>query len=359
MAFTDPTSLWVCNSLALVLFITRLSLRKLRRQDFTKGDYWTMTVAVWVIVRMAISYPILKHGTSLALTDEQRERMDFTEKEINYLVLNSKLNLLLRVVLISLLWSLKMVVLDLIMLLFRRHWYEDWILRSFYVIFLVTYLLSFVSIFVECQPFKLYWQIYPNPGEWLVQSPLQSAYNLLIYIKVGNIITDGMLLVPPFAVIFRAKTTIAKRLQLSALFSLGFFLLAVSVVRIMQGSGNTKIQLNRTLWASLETLVASVVATIPALYTMIRQRKSSQSSSYEMSGFGTGDRSRIQNLTTTSTSNQGVAVGAIPDRLAYKARTWVELGEASNGGSSDGREHISESDSAKGILVETRIRHDI
>ncbi|KAH7302939.1 hypothetical protein B0I35DRAFT_321850, partial [Stachybotrys elegans] len=272
--------LWVCNSLALVLFISRLSLRKLRRQDFTKGDYWTMTVAVWVIVRMAISYPILKHGTSLGMLDLAGWLCHGTH--------NSKIGFP-----VPRLWSLKMVVLDLIMLLFRRHWYEDWILRSFYVIFLVTYLLSFVSIFVECQPFKLYWQIYPNPGEWLVQSPLQSAYNLLIYIKVGNIITDAMLLIPPSRYITKFPfATMSRRLQLSALFSLGFFLLAVSVVRIMQGSGNTKIQLNRTLWASLETLVASIVATIPALYTMIRQRKSSQSSSYEMSGFGTGGRSR-------------------------------------------------------------------
>ncbi|KAH8649010.1 hypothetical protein BGZ61DRAFT_469630 [Ilyonectria robusta] len=352
MAFTDPTSLWVCNSLALILFISRLSLRKWRRQDFTKGDYWTMTAAVWVIVRMTISYPILKYGTSLALTDQQRERMDFTEKEIHYLVMNSKLNLLLRVVLISLLWSLKMVVLDLIMLLFRRHWYEHWILWSFYVIFLVTYLLSFMSVFVECRPFKLYWQIYPNPGQCI-----KGNLWLLIY-EVGNIVTDAMLLIPPFTVIFRAKITIAKRLQLSALFSLGLFLLIVSVVRIMQGSGNTKIQLNRTLWASLETLVASIVATIPALYTMIRQHKSSQSSGYEMSGYGTGGRSRVQGLTTTSTCNRGVAVGAIPDRLASKVSTWVELGEASNRGSNDGKEYIGEGDSAKGILVETRIRHD-
>ncbi|RYC78118.1 hypothetical protein BFJ63_vAg19008 [Fusarium oxysporum f. sp. narcissi] len=168
-----------------------------------------------------------------------------------------------------------------------------------------------------------------------------------------------MLLIPPFTIIFQAKITIAKRLQLSALFSLGILLVAVSVVRIIQGSGSTKIQLNRSLWASLETLVASIVATIPALYTIIRQHKSSQSSSYEMDGYGTSGRSRIKSVTTTSTRNRGVAANVITGRLAYKASAWVELGEASNGGSNDGREHLGESDAAKGILVETRIRHDM
>ncbi|KAM5343711.1 hypothetical protein ACJ41O_012248 [Fusarium nematophilum] len=178
MAFTSPTSLWVYNSLALGLYILRLSVRKWKRQDFTNGDYWTVSATVWIIIRLGISHTTLKYGNNLALSDQQREEMPFTDREIHYLVLNSKLNLFFRVVLLSLLWSLKMVVLDLITFLFRRHHYEHVIRWGFYTVFLITYLVPFVLIFVECRPFHLYWQLQPNPGKWSAYSRVPPVPNL-------------------------------------------------------------------------------------------------------------------------------------------------------------------------------------
>ncbi|KAM5386375.1 hypothetical protein ACJZ2D_000338 [Fusarium nematophilum] len=204
MAFTSPTSLWVYNSLALGLYILRLSVRKWKRQDFTNGDYWTVSATVWIIIRLGISHTTLKYGNNLALSDQQREEMPFTDREIHYLVLNSKLNLFFRVVLLSLLWSLKMVVLDLITFLFRRHHYEHVIRWGFYTVFLITYLVPFVLIFVECRPFHLYWQLQPNPGKCV-----RGTWWLFSY-EAGNIATDAMLIVPPFTIIFQAKITLAK-----------------------------------------------------------------------------------------------------------------------------------------------------
>lgn len=68
-------------------------------------------------------------------------------------------------------------------------------------------------------------------------------------------------------------------MQLCSLFSIGIFLVAVSVVRIIQGVPHARSQLSRTVWGSIETLFASIVAQVPTLYTLLRN--STQNSSYQ------------------------------------------------------------------------------
>lgn len=79
-----------------------------------------------------------------------------------------------------------------------------------------------------------------------------------------------------------------------ALFSIGIFLVAISVIRIIQGK-NSRIQRGHTLWASLEILLAVVVAVTPTIYALAHGR-------HEDSSF---DRTRMSEYPRGRTFSEG------------------------------------------------------
>ena len=62
-----------------------------------------------------------------------------------------------------------------------------------------------------------------------------------------------------------------RRLRVMALFSIGVFLVAISIIRIVQGIGSHA-QRGHTLWASLEILLAVFVAVTPTIYALAHGR---------------------------------------------------------------------------------------
>ena len=48
----------------------------------------------------------------------------------------------------------------------RKLPYEHLVLYSYWFVLAATYLAATISIFVECRPFEVYWQINPDPGDW-------------------------------------------------------------------------------------------------------------------------------------------------------------------------------------------------
>ncbi|RDL31148.1 uncharacterized protein BP5553_09937 [Venustampulla echinocandica] len=59
-----------------------------------------------------------------------------------------------------------------------------------------------------------------------------------------------------------------RKLRLLALFSLGFFLVAITVIRLPFNVEGAGMQINRTTWANVESFTAAIVANIPTLYTL-------------------------------------------------------------------------------------------
>ncbi len=97
---------------------------------------------------------ILLH-TEPSLADEARK-----------IIIGSKLILATRTLLILALWSLKMAVLDLLRRLILKISYERKLLYAFWTVLGLTFTGSIISVYVECRPLRLHWQIYPNPGNW-------------------------------------------------------------------------------------------------------------------------------------------------------------------------------------------------
>lgn len=242
-----------------------------------------------------------------------------------------------------------MVVLDLCRRMIRKLSYEFSVLYTFWTVIACTYVAATIAIFVECRPFNRYWQLSPDPGECVKGNAWLLTY------EVGNIITDGMLLALPLPLLFHAKTTLSKRLRLLSLFSLGFFLIAVSIVRMVQGNKNARIQLSRTMWASIETLFASVVAMGPALYILIRPK--SQQSSYYLSSDGRTHPSHSLGGTFTSSKvRQGKSWTQNSSHRSHdlsggtvESRAWTELRNLERQDAEDA--------TTKGILAVTTVTH--
>lgn len=76
------------------------------------------------------------------------------------------------------LWCLKMAVFDLLARLISNMPYERFVVYGFWSVLLSTFVASVITVFVDCHPFELYWQIYPNPGEWYgAASPRLQAHH--------------------------------------------------------------------------------------------------------------------------------------------------------------------------------------
>lgn len=69
----------------------------------------------------------------------------------------------------------------------------------------------------------------------------------------------------------RLVLTCYRRLRVLALFSIGIFLVAISIIRMVQGQ-NSRVQRGHTLWASLEILLAVIVAVTPTIYALAKGR---------------------------------------------------------------------------------------
>lgn len=95
----------------------------------------------------------------------------------------------------------------------------------------------------------------------------------LLTIGILNIVTDFMLLVLPIPVVWSLKATWQRKVQLLCLFTLGIFIIAITLVRLPINAINIDSQLNRTTWVSIELLTAAVVVNAPSIYGLWNKRR--------------------------------------------------------------------------------------
>ncbi|KAF4550305.1 Hypothetical protein D9617_18g034960 [Elsinoe fawcettii] len=263
----DPAQIatYICLPLGIVLIFLRVALRVFRQQAITWGDYWCLAASVFIFVRLITNIFLLKYGSTRTLEDDERPSILPGSQKYYEITTGSKITLISRTMMNCLLWSLKMAVLDMVTKLIRKLRFEKLIYWGFIGVLGATWLAAMLGTFLGCRPVSLYWQINPNPGKCAVGDDWLLAY------EIGNMLTDFMLLAVPIPLLLSAKISLWHRLRLVFVFSLGGFLIAISVVRMMQGFGS-KVQVSRTMWASIEIFFATFVAVSPAIYALIHSR---------------------------------------------------------------------------------------
>ncbi|KAI8299443.1 hypothetical protein K4K61_010644 [Colletotrichum sp. SAR11_59] len=269
----DPTLLihWLFSCLALAVMFARLVWRKIARQEYNLGDYLTIAACICALTRLGLIHVVLTWGTN-NVTPKYRDSHNFTDEEIYRREIGSKLSLVNRVFYNSYLWLQKLVLLDVYRRLILNLRYEKITIWSFSLIFFGTYVACQVTTFSECNPFHLYWQVLPDPGS------CSKAQLQLVVVGVLNIVTDFMLLVLPIPLVVSLKTPWQRKIQLYALFTLGIFIIAITVIRLPININNKDLQTNRTTWASTELLTAAIVVNAPTIYGMWNKRRQKKSS---------------------------------------------------------------------------------
>ncbi|KAH7394025.1 hypothetical protein DE146DRAFT_115018 [Phaeosphaeria sp. MPI-PUGE-AT-0046c] len=264
-------SLYVCLILSIILIAVRLFLRRWRQQAFTRGDYWCILAAIFVLGRLIGNHFLLLYGSTRTLKPQQRIRLKHaSESELAQKIIGSKLVLCTRTLLVCILWSAKMAVLDLLAYLVMRLPFERKVLYTFWAILLTTFVASIVTTFSSCSPISLHWQIEPNPGNCVIGATWIYTY------ESSNIITDALLMGLSFSLVLSVRIPVMQKLRILCLFGVGILLVAISINRIVAGQGSHT-QSGHTLWASLEVLFAIIVAVTPTIYALARNKKGESS----------------------------------------------------------------------------------
>ncbi|KAH9879479.1 hypothetical protein IAQ61_001297 [Plenodomus lingam] len=321
----STVSMWVCLMLSVALIFIRQVLRRVRGQSVTRGDYWCLSAAIFILGRLLANHFLLLYGSTRVISLEDRSLLlqDAYSKKASKIITGSKLVLVTRSLLMCVLWSLKMAVLDLLGRLIMKMPYERKILYVFWTVLGVTFVVSITTVFVECHPFQRHWQIFPDPGECVVGNIWLFTY------EICNIITDVILMAVPCSLILFVKIPAMQRLRILFLFSIGLFLIAISILRIIQGK-NSRAQRAHTLWASLEILFAVIVAVTPTIYALAQNRN--ENDTYTKSHMNT--KNTVRTYAVGEDGSEG-----------YATRVWTELNDTAS---------RTDNTSIEGILVETR-----
>ncbi|KAF2024699.1 hypothetical protein EK21DRAFT_78130 [Setomelanomma holmii] len=300
-------SLYVCLVLSMLLIVVRLILRKVRGQKFTGGDYWCIITFVFILTRLIANHYLLVYGSTRTMKTEAERNQLFNgqnDEKLRQRVTGSKLVLCTRSVLMCILWSAKMAVLDLLARLIMKLPFERKLLYGFRAVLVMTFVPAVVTVFSGCRPFSLYWQIRPDPGECVQGNEWIFTY------EVCNILTDVLLMAVPLTLIMSTKIAIMQRLRILLLFSIGIFLISISIIRITQGKSSIK-QSAHTLWASLEVLFGTIVAVTPTIYALAHNIR-------EETSYGKSHLS-------TKHAGSRTFPGSVVDGDKYTARIWTEL----------------------------------
>ncbi|CZR70237.1 uncharacterized protein PAC_20138 [Phialocephala subalpina] len=254
------------------LMLSRLAMRKVRRQKFNLSDYLTMVALACLASRTGFTTVVVLWGNN-NLTDTYRAWNEFTALEIHQREVGSKLTLVNRINYNTYIWIQKAIVL----LLYRRMLDglpQPHHIMNFYWGFLAsTYIVVQSVTFVECHPFYLYWQVMPPPGK----CP-KALVQLIVFVTL-NIVTDILLIILPMPWLIRMKASLKQRLSLVGLFSIGFLLIAVAIARLpIYGNGTS--QVNRNTWGSIEEFAAAFVANVPTLFALRHRPATADNTSF-------------------------------------------------------------------------------
>ncbi|KAL2267475.1 hypothetical protein VTJ83DRAFT_4752 [Remersonia thermophila] len=262
-----PTLLvcWWITIFCTLLISLRVIGRFIRTETLFREDKTAALALVPLLLRMGCVHVVLLWGTNNA----QLQGVGLTEDELRKKEIASGLVLLSRVLYPATLWILKYAILDFFRRLSNVNWRRSYDLALLYFrrFLIVTFIAIIISGLAECQPFPRYWQVLPDPG-----GRCRQGYAQLVTMALCNVLTDLSLVLFPVPVILRSSMPARRKLRLVLLFSLSLGPVTVTlyrVHRIMAEHGRQEI---RSLYASVELLLATVAANALVLGSFVRDR---------------------------------------------------------------------------------------
>jgi len=264
---------FICAGLSMVILLIRILSSRLRQGRFDVSTIICSAAIIVTAVRIAVNQYVLSYGT---VNDALYGKKDYFDAEdLRKLKIGSILSLIARLLITTFYW-----LQNCLLLLFYSQFFQvrapRWttiLIRLCWVAIPLTYVAVVLSTFLECHPFHLYWQVDPNPGHCI------RAYIQLLLQGACNIVIDLHLLAISVPLLLVQHRTLSERLRIGTLFTLGFFCIIITCIRIAYIYAESSYQPTRSLWASVQMLVSCFVANAPTIYgsvKLIKRRKSEQ-----------------------------------------------------------------------------------
>ncbi|OIW22836.1 hypothetical protein CONLIGDRAFT_151026 [Coniochaeta ligniaria NRRL 30616] len=263
-----PTLLvcWWITAFCATFILLRVTGRLIRVEKLFREDTVAAAALFPLFVRMALVHVVLLYGTNNVDLDGING-IAFSERELERRSIGSRLVLLSRIFDAATLWTLKAATLEFFRRLkgIAREKSSARAMMVMRITLLVTFLAVVISTLAECQPFTHYWQVSPDPG-----GKCRQGYANLLTMSVCNILTDVLLVLYPIPIIVLSRIPKMRKAFLVGLFSLGLVTVIISIYRLPQIFGESGYQGTRSMWASIEILVATVAANTLSLASFVR-----------------------------------------------------------------------------------------
>ncbi|PYH70892.1 UbiD family decarboxylase [Aspergillus vadensis CBS 113365] len=252
--------------LAVVLLVTLLRYvsrtlqmgvpRHLQLEDLLMG----FTVVFYILLTVFL-IEVQKHGTNEIPRDQFG---DIEPSSIPDRITGSKLVIVVEQMWLATIWGCKACLLLLYSTMtsgLSQHRIVKIIGAFCALSFVIVEILFFAA---WCRPFSAYWSVPPKNLQCSVYR------NHLILVLTLNILTDLMIMAIPLPLLVKAKLTLAKKITLCAVFSLGAFVILCSILSKYYSLSNPYGD-QWVDWYVREAATAVIVANIPQTWTLFRR----------------------------------------------------------------------------------------
>ncbi|PNS16340.1 hypothetical protein CAC42_6447 [Sphaceloma murrayae] len=268
-----PTAFWQqletesYTLMTIGLFIiglrTYARIRKLGFRNLQADDYVMLTAVIWYVMTV-VGLNGLAQSAGTALAGPGEDVSLLSDEVVAARAYGAKITFMAEQGMLNVIWTLKACMLIMygrLTLGARNHLF----VRALSVYTLLGWIACQLTLFLECRPFKAYWQIKPSPN-----------LNCMVYWSFAavqcsfNISSDIAMLFIPLPMIVGVKVHVRQKLILLILFSMGLFVIAAAIL--------TKVafwkdiyDINFMYWYIREASVAVYVSNLPCIWPLLRE----------------------------------------------------------------------------------------
>ncbi|ETI27006.1 hypothetical protein G647_10105 [Cladophialophora carrionii CBS 160.54] len=267
------TANWVSIGLAIVILLVRFICGQHYRKsalDITTGVVLA-SIAI-LIARIVISNYVLEYGTADDVL--LAGAIHYESLDLDQIKTGTILSLISRLLITTVYWlQCILLLLFYTRILAHIHWVKLCV-RVTWVVIGASYIAVVFATFLECRPFRLYWQIQPDPGSCV------QAYVQLFVQCICNIIIDLLLLAISYPVLRTRGHKWSQKCRIAFLYVLGSFCIIITCIRVAYIHGSNSAQPARSFWASVQGVISTFVANTPSIYGQLKLklREKTQSS---------------------------------------------------------------------------------
>ncbi|GAM82392.1 hypothetical protein ANO11243_003710 [Dothideomycetidae sp. 11243] len=254
---------YVFISCTAVILIARLVAARYQPKPFDPSFFIVVASLCILVARSVTNELTVQYGTASDAVTAAKKGQPFSAAKLAHVKTGTVLSLTTRLLETSFWWLQTVLLLLLYRRLVAHIAWTKLAAKATWVFLGISYLGVVVTIFTECHPLHLYWQVSPPPGKCV------KAYHTTVVQSGSLIILDIALMIIASPVLFVKGGRLAQRIRIAGLFALGLLCTVVSSLRMAYIFSQGSAQATRSFWAGVLVLVSAFVANAPIIYGSI------------------------------------------------------------------------------------------